>query len=751
MTLNTSRTQVRILEADTVVSSVHGEHVALNSPSDSVETSGAGQSEARQVHIGGEVPTGRLLKDWRVNYTDIFSVIALQGIASVVLVYSLDWLLRVGSVHTSLLQSPTWYSLQVGRFGLALLGISLALPLSFTICSQLFRSLRLRQQSTPEENAKTAILTQYLFSVEGSCVVSILLLTLGTILHYLFFFQDVVDLSPLSSLPFFVAVVATTLWLHEKCLQSCSRRVGFTLVDKIQKVNLIQKEESRDVLRPVEIFRVRVGDLFRVSAGSVIPLDAVVVAGSAEVEERRVSGRANSVIRDRGQQIYSGSVIKTGSLDCRVLRSLGGSSICRFAEEFETLVQRALEPSEEERTFAVRAVQLVWLAAGFGAFAMFLRGQGILNIVEVSSTILLLVLLPVVVQWVPLLRAAVLSRLFKEGGMVDSLDALYQLEEVDDLVVALPESLLGEDLPDEVCSWEFIDIEVMDERYEDSSVRSVLISLLSHSPASCHNSIYQALRSLNPGGLLYAVKMVEHQDNGCVRGKLDGAPLIFGGESFLLQHSVFIQASEVEDSQYPSASLGLPTIFFFAIGGEVVARIRMERRARFRGMEVGRELTQRGVRFSAVSTGDKEKMDHIGRFFGLELSQLCGGLTPTELAERLSRPEGYAVYAPEYIDQESTARAEGLAVVGPDHKGPYQGLQLLEEDPAVFLDVFRGIRAGLWVRQVLIFGAVLGSFVLFLGLLFQLLTAGQVLLSAFGLLMVASCALYRFVRQSAVW
>jgi hypothetical protein len=751
LTLKTSRTQARNLEAETLDSSVSSPHVAFNSPSDPVGAVGATEARTQQPSSGVKVASTRLLKDWRVNYSDVFSVIAVQGLASVLLVFSVDWLLRVGSIHSSLIQSPTWYSLEVGRFGLALLGISLAVPLSLTICSQVLRSLRLRQERLAEEESQSSLLAQYVFSVESSCVISILCLTVGTILHYLFFAQDFGNLAPLSSLPFFVAVVATVLLLHDKCLQVCARRVGFTLVEKIQKVNLVQKQEQRDSLRPVELFRVRVGDVFRVSAGSVIPLDAVVVAGSAEVEERRVSGRADSVIRDRGQQVFAGSLIKTGSLDCRVLQPLAGSSICRHAEEFENLVQRALDPSFEERAFAARAVQLIWLAAAFGAFAMFLRGEGVLHVAEVTSTVLLLVLLPVVVQWVPLLRAAVLSRLYSEGSLVDSLDALYQLEEVKDVVVALPESLLEEDLPDEVCSWEFIDLEVMDERYEESSVRSVLISLLSHSPASCHNSIYQSLRVRNPEGLLYAVKMVEHHDNGCVRGQLDGAPLIFGCESFLLQHSVFIQASELEDSQISHASLGLPTIFFFAIGGEVVARVKLERRARLRGVEVGRELTQSGVRFSVVSTGDKEKIDHIGRFFGLELSQLSGGLSQAELKERVRRPEGYAVYAPESLDQESIQKCEGLVIVGPEHRGPYKGLQLLEDDPAIFRDVFRSVRAGLWVRQFLMFGSVLGSFALFLGLLFQFMSAGQVLLSAFGLLLVAFFSLYRFVRQSVVW
>ena len=747
MTLNNSKIHARSLEAEELEPNASLEHMAAGYERVASQTHSSNYDEPTR----SRTRSSRLLKDWRINYADIFGLVALQGLASLALVVGVDWLLRNGTFYSTIISSPAWYSLEVARFGLGLLGVSLALPLAFAIFSQVMRSMRAREDAGCEDGLRS-----YLFSVESSFIASLLLLTGGTLANFLFSSTTSASLTPDSSLIFLAVTIAALLLMREKCMQLCSKKVGFTLVDKIPSVHVVHTEQNRDSLQSVDLYKVKIGDVYRVTAGAVIPLDAVVVAGTGEVEERKESGRSETVIRDRGQQVFAGSQVKTGSLDCRVVKPITGSRICSHAEHFENLVQAALSPSDEEHSFVTRSVQLVWLAAAFGAFAMYLRGAELLHICEVASAILLLVLMPLVVQWVPLLRAAIISNLFKHGSTLKSVDTLDQLEEVDNVVVCLPEALLEDDLPDESCSWEFLDLGVLDERYNENSLRSVLISLLSHSSAPCHTAIYQALRALNPDVLLYAVKSVEHYDLGCIRGKLDGAPLIFGNESFLLQHSVFIQASELEAAEKPQGSLGVPRTFFFAVGGEVVARVRMERRARFCGIEVGEALTKKGVRFSVVSQGNKEIVDRVGRFFGLELSQLSGGLSETEIAERLNRSEEYAVYAPGHMKKSNAEIGASLgagpltiaAVENGEHRGD---VMLLDNDPSSFLGVFLAVRSGLLMRQVLMMGGVGCSFLLFLGVLFQVISSGQVALLVLCVLGAAFGFLYRYIQRSVVW
>lgn len=80
--------------------------------------------------------------------------------------------------------------------------------------------------------------------------------------------------------------------------------------------NVWTVREQQDILTPVS--QVCVGDLLRVRAGSVIPLDGEVVEGEAIVNEASMTGEPLGVLRSPRHSVYAGTVIEEGALVVKV-------------------------------------------------------------------------------------------------------------------------------------------------------------------------------------------------------------------------------------------------------------------------------------------------------------------------------------------------------------------------------------------------------------------------------------------------
>ncbi|MCL2217641.1 MAG: heavy metal translocating P-type ATPase [Defluviitaleaceae bacterium] len=74
--------------------------------------------------------------------------------------------------------------------------------------------------------------------------------------------------------------------------------------------------EDADTLLPLS--QVQIGDIVRVRAGWVVPLDGEVCAGEAMVNEASMTGEPLAVLRKPGHSVYAGTVVEEGSIALRV-------------------------------------------------------------------------------------------------------------------------------------------------------------------------------------------------------------------------------------------------------------------------------------------------------------------------------------------------------------------------------------------------------------------------------------------------
>ncbi len=95
------------------------------------------------------------------------------------------------------------------------------------------------------------------------------------------------------------------------------------------------RPESAQILREgqtstVRIEAVAVGDVFVVRPGGRIPLDGVVESGESTVDQSSLTGESVPVLKEPGDEVFSGTINETGSLEVRVTKTVQESAISRL-------------------------------------------------------------------------------------------------------------------------------------------------------------------------------------------------------------------------------------------------------------------------------------------------------------------------------------------------------------------------------------------------------------------------------------
>ncbi|TYL37386.1 heavy metal translocating P-type ATPase [Natronococcus pandeyae] len=129
--------------------------------------------------------------------------------------------------------------------------------------------------------------------------------------------------------------------------------------------------DGTEVTTPLE--DVEVGDVFVVRPGERLPLDGVVEAGESTVDQSSLTGESVPVAKAPGDEVFSGTINETGSLEVRVTREATESAISRLitmveeAQEKRAPTQQLIDRFEQPYVlgvFAMTAIAIIlplWL------------------------------------------------------------------------------------------------------------------------------------------------------------------------------------------------------------------------------------------------------------------------------------------------------------------------------------------------------------------------------------------------------
>ena len=118
----------------------------------------------------------------------------------------------------------------------------------------------------------------------------------------------------------------------------------------------------------VPIDDVAVGDVFVVRPGDRIPLDGVVTSGEGTVDQASLTGESVPVPKERGDEVFAGTINESGSLEIEVTRQAHESAITRLitmveeAQSEKAPTQRLIDRLEQPYVLGVFGLTIAAIA-----------------------------------------------------------------------------------------------------------------------------------------------------------------------------------------------------------------------------------------------------------------------------------------------------------------------------------------------------------------------------------------------------
>ena len=125
--------------------------------------------------------------------------------------------------------------------------------------------------------------------------------------------------------------------------------------------------DGKDERVPMDV--VRIGDLVRLRPGAVVPVDGVVDAGDAELNEASMTGESQLVHKTEGSSVFAGTAIEDGELVVRVSSPPGAARIDAIAAMVERTAELKASSQSKAEALADRLVPAAF-ASFFGIWAV---------------------------------------------------------------------------------------------------------------------------------------------------------------------------------------------------------------------------------------------------------------------------------------------------------------------------------------------------------------------------------------------
>ena len=369
-------------------------------------------------------------------------------------------------------------------------------------------------------------------------------------------------------------------WTHKKSVGDLARSMSLN----IEKV--WQKIDDTEVLVPVS--DIREGDLVVVHTGNVIPLDGIVEAGEAMVNQASMTGESVPVKKEIGSYAYAGTAIEEGSITIRIKKAAGST---RF-ERIVTMIEESekLKSSVEGKASGLADALVPWSLGGTALTWLITRNTTkALSILMVDFSCALKLAMPLSV--LAAMREASSYQMTVKGGKF--LEAIADA----DTIVFDKTGTLTKAQPT------VADVVTFEGRDQNEMLR-IAACLEEHFPHSMANAVVQ--ESISRG--LVHEEMHSKVDYIVAHGiasYIGDERVIIGSNHFVFEdEKCVIPESEMDkfDSLPPEYSH-----LYLAIGGRLAAVICIEDPLRPESSQVIKELRKLGISKIVMMTGDSDR------------------------------------------------------------------------------------------------------------------------------------------------
>ena len=367
--------------------------------------------------------------------------------------------------------------------------------------------------------------------------------------------------------------------LEEKAINKTRKSISDLMDIKPEYANL-KKGDEIEIVEPSEV---KVGDIVVAKQGEKIPLDGVVVKGTASLNTASLTGESKPQDVDENDIVLSGSIVLEGLLEIKVTEKYENSTVSKILE----LVENATDKKAKTETFVNKAAKIytpivIGIAILVGIFLPLISNvtYGGENGSIYRALIFLVISCPCAIAIsVPLCYFSGIGKSSKEGILIKGSDYLDELKDVKEIVFDKTGTLTKG-------QFGISKIEVYSDKYVENDVLKYVVWGESYSNHPIAKSIVKNAKNVE-------TKKVENYEEITGKGikyNIDGKTVIAGNSSLVGKED------EVAES----------TKIYLKIDDELVGAILLKDEAKHGTKEAIQALNSRGI-VTKMFTGDNKK------------------------------------------------------------------------------------------------------------------------------------------------
>ena len=403
--------------------------------------------------------------------------------------------------------------------------------------------------------------------------------------------------------------------LEEKAINKTRKSISDLMDIKPEYANL-KKGDEIEIVEPSEV---KVGDIVVAKQGEKVPLDGVVVKGTASLNTASLTGESKPQDVDENDIVLSGSIVLEGLLEIKVTEKYENSTVSKILE----LVENATDKKAKTETFVNKAAKIytpivIGIAILVGIFLPLISNvtYGGENGSIYRALIFLVISCPCAIAIsVPLCYFSGIGKSSKEGILIKGSDYLDELKDVKEIVFDKTGTLTKG-------QFGISKIEVYSDKYVENDVLKYVVWGESYSNHPIAKSIVRNAKNVE-------TKKVENYEEITGKGikyNIDEKTVLVGNSSLVGKED------EVAES----------TKIYLKIDNELVGAILLKDEAKHGTKEAIQALNSRGI-VTKMFTGDNKKAaKQIAEELGI--SEFAAEMLPdqkySELEKELEKYKG---------------------------------------------------------------------------------------------------------------
>ncbi len=403
---------------------------------------------------------------------------------------------------------------------------------------------------------------------------------------------------------YWAGIVIVVMFTGGEALENFAERRAKTELDALlharpQRANIIRKGKEL----AVKVSEIRVGDLVVLKPGDVVPVDAVVIEGTASLDESSLTGEARPQPKSADDELLSGSVDIDGAITVKCIREARDSQY----EQIIKLVRSAAASQAPVVRLADRYSVSFTLASFCIALAAWYFGHSAIRFLEVL----------VVATPCPLLLAAPIaiisgmSRAVKNGIIIKSGAALEQLAGAKSIAFDKTGTLTQGDLS--------IDTVKVFGSFDRATVLAMAASLEQSSNHVLAAAIVD--KAKKSAIKIPKAKNVKETAGQGLESTVSGKSVLVGRLEFLQSHEVELPVKLSEGTEQTAA--------YVAINGELAGLIGFKDNVRSETKPTIKRLRKIGLQHILMITGDHlEAAQAVAKQLGIK--EFYAGALPAD-------------------------------------------------------------------------------------------------------------------------